>query len=157
MVEAGKQRAILAIAIAALLGAFALWATTAFALPYAHSDKEADAGSGLVHIAVTLDNSAIGGPTKCAWLPVNADDANVQAVMNEFLNASESKVERFDHEDYHMQSMADYLAGHEYTVSVYQAGAQAPGDDALYTSKSIGDASYSGLQTGDAVYVAVTK
>ena len=117
----------------------------ASALPYAHSEAEADAGSGVIHIAATLDCTAVGGSITAAWLPINADDATVTAVMNEFLTASENKVDRFAHEDYDMKSMADFLSGKEYTVAVYEAGAQQPGADATYTSKSIGDESYADL------------
>lgn len=157
MVEVKRRTWIAIAACCAILCAFALWASNAFALPYTHSDEEADAGHGVVHIAVTLDSSAVDGFTKRVWLPINADDASVKAVMNEFLNASESKVERFDHEDYNLESMADYLSGHEYEVAVYAASAQQPGADLEYTSKSIGNESYTGLVTGDAVYITVTK
>ena len=59
MVEQGTRKAC---AKACIVGAFfvllcslALLAPRALALPYAHSEAEADAGSGLVHVAVTLD------------------------------------------------------------------------------------------------------
>lgn len=157
-----KQRAkTLGIAGAAFalacLCALALSTVRATALPFAHSEAEADAGSGLVHIAVTLDCSAVGGSTTFAWLPVNADDASVEAVMNEFLKASENKVDRFAHEDYSLESLADFLAGKNYTVAVYEAGAQQPGAIAEYTSASVGDATFTGLETGDAVYVTVVE
>ncbi len=157
MTKSIRKSTLVGAGIIAVACAIVLWAASAFALPYTHSDEEADAGSGLVHIAVTVDNSAIGGFTKCVWLPVNSDDANVEAVFNEYLTASESKVDRFAHEDYNMQSLAKYLSGHEYTVSVYAAGGQKPGAEPKYTSNSIGGENYSGLQTGDAVYVTVTK
>lgn len=143
--------------VLACLCALALSTVRATALPFTHSEAEADAGSGLVHIAVTLDCSAVGGSTTFAWLPVKSSDASVEAVMNEFLKASESKADRFAHEDYNLQSMTEFLADKNYTVSVYEAGAQEPGDAIEYTSSSIGDASYSGLKTGDAVYVTVTE
>lgn len=157
-----KQRAktigiVGAAFVLACLCALALYTVRASALPFAHSEEEADAGSGLVHIAVTLDCSAVGGSTTFAWLPVKADDASVTAVMNEFLKASENKVDRFAHEDYNLQSMTDFLAGKNYTVAVYEAGSQEPGDEVEYTSSSVGDESYTGLKTGDAVYVTVVE
>lgn len=157
MVEVKRKTWLFVAAAIAIVCALAVWAASAFALPYTHSDEEADSGHGLIHVAVTLDSSAVDGFTKRIWLPINSDDATVKAVLNEGLNASESKVERFDHEDYNLESLADYLNGHEYEVAVYAAGAQQPGATLEYTSKSIGDESYTGLVTGDAVYVTVTK
>lgn len=161
MVEQGTRKAC---AKACIVGAFfvllcslALLAPRALALPYAHSEAEADAGSGLVHVAVTLDCTAIGGPVKAVWQPINADDATVEAVMNEFLTASEDKSDRFAHEDYAMESMADFLSDEEYSIAVYEAGAQEPGADAVYTSSSIGSDASVALETGDGVYVTVTK
>lgn len=157
MIEAGTRKALAVVASVALLCSLVLFASSAAAVPHAHSEAEADAGSGLIHIAVTLDCTAVGGSVKTVWLPINSDDATVTAVMNEFLTASENKVDRFAHEDYDMESMTDFLSGKEYTVAVYKASAQQPGSDAVYTSSSIGDESYAGLATGDGVYVTVTK
>jgi hypothetical protein len=157
MVEAGTKRALVVAAFFVLLCSLALMASRASAVPYTHSETEADAGSGLIHIAATLDCTEVGGSIVSVWLPVNSDDATVEAVMNEFLTASESKVDRFAHEDYNMESMSDFLSGKEYTVAVYKAGAQQPGAEATYTSNSIGDQSYAGLETGDGVYVTITK
>lgn len=157
MVEAGTKKGLAVAAFFVLLCSSVMLVPRASALPYAHSEAEADAGSGVIHIAATLDCTAVGGSITAAWLPINADDATVTAVMNEFLTASENKVDRFAHEDYDMKSMADFLSGKEYTVAVYEAGAQQPGADATYTSKSIGDESYADLETGDGVYVTVTK
>lgn len=157
MAEVGTRKALIASALAAVAICAAILVPHAGALPYAHSEEEADAGMGVVHIAVTLDCSAIGGPTKFVWLPINADSPTVTAVMNEFLNASEDKVDRFAHEDYQMESLADFLSGKQYTVAVYKASAQQPGADATYTSASIGDETYSTLETGDGVYVTVTR
>ena len=56
-----------------------------------------------------------------------------------------------------MQSLAEYLDGKTYTVAVYQAGAQEPGATAVYTSDTIGDATFADLKTGDAVYITVTE
>ena len=148
----------MAAAFIAVLCSAALCASFAFGLPYAHSEKEADAGHGIIHVAVTLDAKATGGPTKAVWLPINADDATVEAVMNEFLNASEDKSDRFAHEDYAMESMADYLSGKEYTIAVYKAGAQAPGTDGFaYTSASAGSDAGTTLESGDGIYITVTK
>lgn len=158
MNKAANKKGIAALALVALTGALALSVSLAWAIPYAHSEKEAEAGSGLIHVAVTLDESAIGGPTKAVWLPINADDANVEAVMNEFLNASEDKSDRFAHEDYAMESMADHLSGKEYTVAVYKAGAQNPGTDGFaYTSASAGDSESAPVESGDGIYITVTK
>ncbi len=157
MVEARKLGVGVGVAAIALACSLAVLAPQASALPYAHSDKQADAGLGLVHIAVTLDCSEVGGPVKAVWLPVNSSEATVEAVMNEFLTASESKVDRFAHEDYAMESLADFLADKNYTVTVHKAGAQKPGADAVYTSDSVGDEAYEGLVTGDGVYITVTE
>lgn len=157
MVEAGTKKTLVVAALFVLLCSLTLLASRATALPYAHSEAEAEAGSGLVHVAATLDCTEVGGSITTAWLPINADDATVKAVMNEFLTASESKVDRFAHEDYTMKSMADFLSDKDYTVAVYKAGGQQPGAEATYTSTSIGDESYTGLVTGDGVYVTVTK
>lgn len=158
MIKAASKRTYLVTAFIAILCSAALFVPLAFGLPYTHSEKEADAGHGVIHVAVTLDSSAVGGPTKAVWLPVNADDATVEAVMNEFLNASEDKSDRFAHEDYAMESMADYLSGREYTIAVYKAGAQAPGTDGFaYTSASAGSDAGTTLESGDGIYVTVTK
>lgn len=157
MVEAGTKKTFAVAAIFVFLCSLALFVPSASAIPHAHSEAQADAGSGLTHVAVTLDCTAIGGSVKAVWLPINTDDASVTAVMNEFMTASENKVDRFAHDDYDMESMTDFLSDKEYTVAVYQAGAQQPGADATYTSESIGDESYATLKTGDGVYVTVTK
>lgn len=141
----------------ALLCSLMLFASRASAVPYAHSEEEADAGSGLVHIAVTLDCSATDGSVKCVWQPVNADGATVEAVMNEVWVASEDKVDRFAHEDYDTQSLASFLSDKTYTVSVYKAGAQQAGASTEYSSESVGGASYAELEKGDAVYITVTE
>lgn len=132
-------------------------ALPAQALPYTHSEQEADAGLGVVHIAVTLDTTAIDNAKKAVWLPINHESATVSAVMNEFLNASEDKVDRFAHADYDLQSLAEYLEGKTVSVAVYKAGAQAPGAAGTYTSETIGDATFAGLETGDGVYITVSE
>lgn len=157
MVEAGTKKTLALMVFLVLACSLVLFAISAIAIPYTHSEEEADAGSGVIHIAVTLDSTAIGGSVQAAWLPVNSDDATVTAVMNEYMTASENKVDRFAHEDYNMQSMADYLSGKEYEVAVYKAGEQQPGAEAVYTSTSVGGADYSDLGNGDGVYVTVTK
>lgn len=158
MTKAASMKALGATAAVAVLCSLALLAPSANALPYAHSEAEADASGGLIHVAVTVDASAVGGPTKAVWLPVKAGNATVGAAMNEFLNASEDKSDRFAHEDYAMESMADYLNGREYTIAVYEAGAQAPGTDGLaYTSASTGDAESTAIESGDGIYLTVTK
>lgn len=157
MVEAGTKKVFVVTALIALLCSFALFAPLASAIPQAHSEEEAAAGSGLIHVVATLDCTATDGSVKTVWLPINADDASVTAVMYEFVTASENKVDRFAHEDYNMESLSDFLADKEYTVAVYLADSQQPGADDLYTSTSAGDESYTGLKTGDSVYVTVTK
>lgn len=157
MVEVRTRKMLAVTAFIGLLCSFVLFATSATALPYAHSEEEAAAGSGLIHVVATLDCQATGGSVKTVWLPINADNTTVTAVMNEFLTASENKVDRFAHDDYSTESMADFLADKEYTVAIYEAGAQQPSTDAVYTSSSIGDESYAQLKTGDTIYVTVTK
>lgn len=156
MIKAHATTVGIAAACLGLLCAGAI-ALPAQAMPYTHSEQEADAGMGVVHIAVTLDATAIDNGKKAVWLPVNHDHATVEAVLNEFLYASEDKVDRFAHADYDMQSLAEYLDGKTYTVAVYQAGAQEPGTTAVYTSDTIGDATFADLKTGDAVYITVTE
>lgn len=157
MVEAGTKKTFTVAALFALLCSLALFVPHALAIPYTHSEAEADAGSGLTHVAVTLDCTPNSGSITTAWLPINSDDASVTAVMNEFLTASENKVDRFEHEDYEVKSLAEFLSGKEYSVAIYKAGSQSPGVDASYTSDIIGDESYDSLETGDAIYVTVSK
>lgn len=157
MVDVRKLGVGAGVVALALAGSLAAAATQASALPYAHSEAQAHASGGLVHIAVTLDCTQVGGSVKAVWLPVNSSEATVEAVMNEFLTASENKVDRFAHEDYALESMADFLADKNYTVAVYKAGAQNPGADAVYTSDSVGDAAYAELATGDGVYITVIE
>ena len=156
MIEMRKTTAGIAAACLGLLCSAAI-ALPAQALPYTHSEQEADAGLGVVHIAVTLDTTAIDHAKKAVWLPVNHERATVDAVLNEFLNASEDKVDRFAHADYDTQSLAEYLDGKTFTVAVYKAGSQQPGAAATYTAETIGDATFAGLETGDAVYITVTE
>ncbi len=155
--QRGKRACVIAVTLFALLCSLVFFAFNASAIPYAHSEEEADAGSGLIHIAVTLDCTADEGYTKCVWQPINADDATVEAVMNEVVVASEDKTDRFAHEDYDMQSLASFLADREYTVAVYKAGSQEAGTYSEYTSASIGDETYTQLENGDAVYITVTE
>lgn len=157
MVKAGTKKALTIAAFLVLLCSLTLITPRASAIPHTHSDAEADAGSGLIHIVATLDCTGVGGSITTAWLPINSDRATVQAVMNEFPTVSENKVDRFEHEDYNMSSMTDFLSGKKYTVAVYEAGAQQPNTEATYTSGSIGDESYAALEMGDSVYVTVTK
>ena len=158
MVEQRGKRVCAIVALFALLCSLVFFAFNASAIPYTHSEEEADAGSGLIHIAVTLDCSAADeGYTKCVWQPINADDATVEAVMNEVILASEDKADRFAHEDYDTQSLASFLADKEYTVTVYKAESQEAGAYSEYTSESIGDETYTQLENGDAVYITVTE
>lgn len=156
MIDMRMKRVGIAAACMGLLCSAAI-ALPAQALPYTHSEQEADAGLGVVHIAVTLDTTAIDHAKKAVWLPVNHERATVDAVLNEFLYASEDKVDRFAHADYDTQSLAEYLDGKTYTVAVYKAAAQEPGDATVYTSETIGDATFADLATGDAVYITVTE
>lgn len=157
MVQVRKLGVGAGVVALALAGSLAALAPQASALPYAHSEEQADAGLGLVHIAVTLDCTEVGGSVKAVWLPINGGEPTVEAVLNEFLTASENKVDRFAHEDYAMESLADFLADKNYTVAVHKAGAQKPGADAVYTSDSVGDAAYAELATGDGVYITVVE
>ncbi len=156
MIKTRTRRGALAGACLGLLCSAAI-ALPAFALPYAHSEAQADKGLGVVHIAVTLDATATDHFKKAVWLPINHEGASVEAVMDEFLNASEDKTDRFAHLDYSTQSMTDYLEGKTYTVAVYKAGSQQPGAESVYTADTIGDATFEGLATGDAVYITVTE
>lgn len=157
MIETRTKKNLVAAACLGLLCSAAVALPSALAVPYAHSEAESASGMGVVHIAVTLDSTATDGSKKAAWLPVNHDGATVAAVLNEFLDASEDKTDRAAHVDYDMRSLAEYLEGKTYTVAVYKAGAQQPGAVATYTSESIGDATFAGLETGDAVYITVTE
>lgn len=159
MIQAKRRgaAAVGATCLGLLCAAALLAPSSAQAMMNAHTGQESDAGMGVVHIAVTLDRTDVGGEKKAVWLPINHDNATVETVLNEFLYASEDKTDRFAHEDYELQSLAEVLGGSTYTVAVYRAEAQQPGAEATYTSESIGDASYAGLETGDAVYVTVTE
>ena len=161
MVDARKvhraKRAGLAVAGISLLCSFALSGSPALAVPYTHSEAGSEAAGGLIHVAVTLDCTAVGGSIKAVWLPLNGDYASVEAVMNEFLTASEDKVDPFAHADYELQSLGEFLADKTYTVDVYKAGSQAPGAVFSYTGESVGDETYDGLEKGDGVYVTVTE
>lgn len=158
MVEA-KTKKTLAACVASCMAACALAFSLvqAHALPYTHSEQEAEASHGLVHIAVTLDESAVGGAVKSVWQPLKSDNPTVEALLNETLTASENKVEPFEHEDYAMESLANYLSGKTYTVEVYAAGAQGTNIADAYASEGIGDESYSELATGDGVYITITE
>lgn len=156
MIEMRKTTAGIAAACLGLLCSAAV-ALPAQAMPYTHSEQQADAGMGVVHIAVTLDTTAIDHAKKAVWLPINHDGATVEAVLDEFLYATEDKVDGAAHLDYDMQSLREFLDGKTYTVAVYKAGAQPAGAAATYTSETIGDATFAGLETGDAVYITVTE
>jgi hypothetical protein len=157
MTRATKRRSILVSVFLAFLCSLVIAVPYAYGYSYVHTETESDASnSGVITICLTVDATEIGGAVTAASVLIPASDNTVDAVLLEGALSSEDRA-YVNSYNYDYVSVAQYLSDKEYTVSVFAAGSQNPGAESpTYTSPSIGDAGYAGLNHCDAVYVKVT-
>ena len=106
----GKK--LLAIAVACC--ACAMIAVPAYAFYYVHSDEGVQVESkGVYEVTCVLDETAQGGAIR-SELVIVPEGSTVKDLLNEDVMSSAA-------------SLADYLAGKQYTATVYAAETQKPG------------------------------
>lgn len=119
----GKK--LLAIAVACC--ACAMIAVPAYAFYYVHSDEGVQVESKGVHeVTCVLDETAQGGAIR-SELVIVPEGSTVKDLLNEDVVSSENQNGLEAIHNYDATSLADYLAGKQYTATVYAAETQKPG------------------------------
>ncbi len=151
-VASGKKT--LAIAVLACLSAILIAVPAASAFYYAQGgETETVEAMGSMEIVLTVDESANGGSvtTDLIFVPVGCTAADA---LEEGIISSESQQGIEDIHDYSYTSVADYLSGKTYTVTVYEAGSQEAGTQTTYdTEGTVGEDTP--LERYDSVVVTV--
>ncbi len=125
MVNASWGKKLLAIAVACC--ACALIAVPAYAFYYVHSDEGTQVDSqGVYEVTCVLDETAQGGAVRSELVFV-PEGSTVKDLLNEDVVSSNSQQGLDAIHNYDTTSMAEYLAGKNYTVEVYAAESQKPG------------------------------
>ena len=116
MANVSWGRKLLAIAVACC--ACAMIAVPAYAFYYVHSDEGVQVESkGVYEVTCVLDETAQGVP----------EGSTVKDLLNEDVMSSENQNGLEAIHNYDATSLADYLAGKQYTATVYAAETQKPG------------------------------
>lgn len=128
MANVASKKRPLALAAIACVCALVVAAPAAYAFWYVHGDEHvADAGGqGVYEISCTLDASALGEgvTTDLIFVPEGSSAADC---LDEMVVSSNSQNGLDAIHNYDTQSVADALAGKNYTVTVYHAEDQKPG------------------------------
>ena len=135
MANVSNGKKLLAAAILACL-ITVLLAVPAYAFFYVHGTDNVDGSDskGAMEVVCTLDETAVGGTyTTDPWVFI-PNGGTVADVLEEAVHSSESQNGLKAIHNYDVQSLKDYLAGKNYTVSVYEAFSQKPGTHTTYDS-----------------------
>lgn len=151
-VASGKK--IFAIAILACLCA-ALIAVPAYAFYHVHDEAVSDAadGKGAIEIFCVVDETATGGAVTSSLIFV-PEGSNAAVCLDEAIMSSQDQNGLDAIHNYDVESLADRLAGSNYTVEVYGAGTQEPGTQTIYDTASKGGEDTS-LERFDNVVITV--
>lgn len=119
----GKK--LLAVAVACC--ACAMIAVPAYAFYYVHSDEGVQVESkGVYEVTCVLDETAQGGAVR-SELVIVPEGSTVKDLLNEDVMSSENQNGLEAIHNYDVTSLADYLAGKQYTATVHSADSQKPG------------------------------